>query len=84
MPTRAELLQTVSERYRASCRADKKTIVDEFAARRVFTASTLCASCAPGYRPSGRRQGRRGIYGAAEGEALMCCGRHRIVFASSD
>ena len=32
MATRDELLAAVSERYRASCRADKKTIIDEFAA----------------------------------------------------
>src|SRR3954451_8343103 len=32
MATRDELLAAVSERYRASCRADKKTILDEFAA----------------------------------------------------
>ena len=32
MATRNELLAAVSERYRASCRADKKAIIDEFAA----------------------------------------------------
>jgi hypothetical protein len=32
MSTRDELLAAVSERYRASRRADKKTIIDEFAA----------------------------------------------------
>ena len=71
MATRDELLAAVSERYRASVRAGKSRIVDEFAAAtgyyrkhamRVLRAGPPSKRSAP--RPSRR------IYGAAEREAL--------------
>ena len=72
MATRDELLAVVSERYRASGRADKSRIVDEFSAAtgyhrkhamRVLRAGVSNKRSAP--RPSRR------IYGAAEREALI-------------
>ena len=72
MATRDELLAAASERYRASGRADKSRIVDEFAAvtgynrkhaMRVLRAGPSSKRWAP--RPSRR------IYGAAEREALI-------------
>jgi hypothetical protein len=72
MATRDELLAAVSERYRASSRADKKTIIDEFAsstgyhrkhAMRVLRTGPSANRSAP--RPSRR------IYGAAERETLI-------------
>lgn len=72
MATRDELLAVVSERYRASTRADKALIIDEFAAAtgyhrkhamRVLRTGPSVTRTAP--RPSRR------IYGAAEREALI-------------
>ena len=72
MATRDELLAAVSERYRASGRSEKSRIVDEFAAAtgyhrkhamRVLRIGPSSKRSAP--RPS------RGIYGAAEREALI-------------
>ena len=72
MATRDELLAAVSERYRASGRAAKSRIVDEFAAAtgyhrkhamRILRAGPSITRSAP--RPSRR------IYGAAEREALI-------------
>jgi hypothetical protein len=72
MATRDELLAAVGERYRASSRAEKKTIIDEFAsatgyhrkhAMRVLRTGPSAKRSAP--RPSRR------IYGAAEREALI-------------
>src|SRR5258707_12235366 len=72
MATRDELLAAVSERYRASSRADKKTIIDEFAAstgyHRKHAMRVLRAG--PSAKRSAPRPSRR-IYGAAEREALF-------------
>ena len=61
MATRDELLAAVSERYRASCRADKKTIIDEFAATTGYHRKHAMRVLRTVHRPSGRRQGRRGV-----------------------
>ena len=53
------VLAAVSERYRASCRAEK-TIIDEFAATTGYHRKHAMRVLALGHRPSGRRQGRRG------------------------
>src|SRR5262245_42250007 len=72
MATRDELLAVVSDRYRASGRADRSRIIDEFSAvtgyprkhaMRVLRAGVCSKRSAP--RPSRR------IYGAAEREALI-------------
>jgi hypothetical protein len=70
MATRDELLAAVSERYRASVRAEKSRIVDEFAAatgyHRKHAMRVLRAG--PPSKRSAPRPSRR-IYGAAEREA---------------
>jgi hypothetical protein len=72
MATRDELLAAVSERYRASRRADKSRIVEEFAAatgyHRKHAMRMLRAG--PSSKRSAPRPSRR-IYGAAEREALI-------------
>ena len=72
MATRDELLAVVSERYRASGRADKSRIVEEFAAatgyHRKHAMRMLRAG--PSSKRSAPRPSRR-IYGAAEREALI-------------
>lgn len=72
MATRDELLAAVSERYRGSSRADKKTIIDEFAAATGYHRKHAMRVLRTG--PSGKRGARRPsrcIYGAAEREALI-------------
>src|SRR5262245_49303336 len=72
MATRDALLAAVSERYRASCRADKKTIIDEFAATTGYHRKHAMRVLRTG--PSAKRPAprpSRRIYGAAEREALI-------------
>ena len=72
MATRDELLAAVSERYRASCRAAKKTIIDEFAATTGYHRKHAMRVLRTG--PSAKRSAPRPlrrIYGAAEREALI-------------
>jgi hypothetical protein len=72
MATRDELLAVVSERYKASCRADKKTIIDEFAATTGYHRkhAMRVLRTGPSAKRSAPRPSRR-IYGAAEREALI-------------
>ena len=72
MATRDELLAAVSERYRASNRADKKTIIDEFAASTGYHRkhAMRVLRTGPSAKRSAPRPSRR-IYGAAEREALI-------------
>jgi hypothetical protein len=72
MATRDELLAAVSERYRASIRADKKTIIDEFAALTGYHRKHAMRVLRTG--PSAKRSAPRPLrrtYGAAEREALI-------------
>ena len=72
MATRDELLAAVSERYRASNRAEKKTIIDEFAASAGYHRkhAMRVLRTGPSAKRSAPRPSRR-IYGAAEREALV-------------
>ena len=72
MATRDELLAVVSERYRASTRADKAMIIEEFAAATGYHRKHAMRVLRTG--PSGTRSAprpSRRIYGAAEREALI-------------
>ena len=72
MATRDELLAAVSERYRASCRADRSTIIDEFSAATGYHRKHAMRVLRTG--PSGKRgvpRPSRRVYGAAEREALI-------------
>jgi hypothetical protein len=72
MATRDELLAAVSERYRASCRADRSTIIDEFTAAMGYHRKHAMRVLRTG--PSGKRgmpRPSRRVYGAAEREALI-------------
>ena len=72
MATRDELLVAVSERYRTSSRANKSTIIDEFAALTGYHRKHVMRVLRAG--PSGKRSAprpSRRIYGAAEREALI-------------
>ena len=61
MATRDELLTAVSERYRASVRAEKFRIVEEFAVRRRdIIASTRCVCFVPARPANVPRHGPRG------------------------
>jgi hypothetical protein len=69
MATRDELLAAVSERYRASDRAEKSRIIDEFAAATGYHRKHAMRVLRDG--PSGKRTASRParrIYGAAERE----------------
>jgi hypothetical protein len=72
MATRDELLAAVSERYRASGRADKSRIVGEFAAATGYHRkhAMRVLRSGPSSKRSAPRLSRR-IYGAAEREALI-------------
>ena len=72
MATRDELLAAVSERYRASSRADKSTIIGEFAASTGYHRkhAMRVLRTGPSTKRSAPRPSRR-IYGAAEREALV-------------
>ncbi len=59
LATRDELLAAVSERYRASSWADKKTIIDEFAASTGYHHKHAKRVLHTGPSPSGQRGGRR-------------------------
>ena len=79
MATRDELLAAVSERYRASDRAEKSRIIDEFAAATGYHRKHAMRVLRDG--PSGKRTASRParrIYGAAEREALI------VLWESSD
>jgi hypothetical protein len=72
MATRDELLAGVSVRYRASSRAEKSRIVDEFAAATGYHRkhAMRVLRVGPTIKRSVRRPSRR-IYGEAEREALI-------------
>jgi hypothetical protein len=72
MATRDALLAAVSERYRASSRVDKKTIIDEFAASTGYHRkhAMRVLRTGPSTKRTAPRPSRR-IYGAAEREALI-------------
>ena len=72
MATRDALLAAVSERYRASSRVDKKTIIDEFAASTGYHRkhAMRVLRTGPSIKRTAPRPSRR-IYGAAEREALI-------------
>lgn len=72
MATRDELLAAVSERYKASGRAEKSRIVDEFAAATGYHRkhAMRVLRCGPSSKRSAPRPSRR-IYGMAEREALI-------------
>ncbi|MDU6133879.1 MAG: transposase, partial [Bradyrhizobium sp.] len=73
MATRDELLAAVSERYRGSSRADKKRIIDEFAAAAGYHRKHAMRVLRAGLSRSKRAAPRpsRRIYGEAEREALI-------------
>jgi hypothetical protein len=72
MARRDELLAAVSERYRASGRADKSRIVEEFASATGYhrKRAMRMLRAGPSSKRSAPRPSRR-IYGAAEREALI-------------
>ena len=72
MATRDELLTAVSERYRASVRAEKSRIVEEFAAATGYHRkhAMRVLRVGPSSKRSAPRPSRR-IYGGAEREALI-------------